>query len=176
MTSSRPDRRTVVGGIALLPLLSACAGGPPRVVTPIAVDTATAAALINSFRAASALAPVTENAVLDRAAADQARRMAEADTMSHSVGLFGPGLPSRLAQAGYDWEVTAENLGAGYPTLQAAFAGWVGSKGHRANLLKEGVTEFGIAAAEVSPSPSRYRFYWALILAAPRRPPGGAAT
>lgn len=165
-----PARRAVLAaGIGLL--AASCAGGRTFAARPLPVDVAAAAALTSRFRATNGLPPVAPDGLLTAIAAEQAMAMAAAGRMSHSLG-WGRGLPSRLAAGGYDWEVTAENLGAGYPTLAAAFAGWTGSSGHRANLLKEGVTEFGIAAAE-SPG-SEYRYFWAMILAAPRTPPAGA--
>ena len=170
MPSAAATRRAVLSaGIALL--AAGCAGGRTFVARPMPVDVAAATALADRFRAENGLPPVAPDARLGAIAAEQAMAMATAGRMSHSLG-WGRGLPSRLAAGGYDWEVTAENLGAGYPTLAAAFAGWIGSSGHRANLLKERVTEFGIAAAE-SPG-SEYRTFWAMILATPRRLPAGA--
>jgi uncharacterized protein YkwD len=158
-------RRAVLAALSGL-LVAACAGRT-FAARPIAVDAGAAAAAISRFRTENGLGPVSPDARLAAVAADQAMAMAAAGRMSHSIG-WGNGLPSRLASGGYDWQATAENLGAGYPTLSAAMAGWIGSTGHRANLLKDGVTEFGIAAAE-SPG-SEYRYFWALVLAAPRRP------
>lgn len=154
-------------------LVAACASGRAYPARPMPVDVGAAAALASRFRAEHGLPPVVPNGRLTGLSAEQAMAMATAGRMSHSLG-WGDGLPSRLDRGGYDWGVTAENLGAGYPTLAAAFAAWVGSSGHRANLLKAGVTEFGIAAAE-SPA-SEYRYYWTMILAAPRPPRPGAPT
>jgi uncharacterized protein YkwD len=61
----------------------------------------------------------------------------------------------------------AENVGAGYPTLTAAMQGWKESSAHRKNLLNKAVTEIGIAAAAAPPG-SKFRTYWALVLATPR--------
>jgi uncharacterized protein YkwD len=97
------------------------------------------------------------------AAATHARTMGQRDKISHSLG---GSLPKRVTAVGYDWGAAAENLGAGYPTLDAAVAGWKRSAGHRRNLLNPKVTEIGIAAVATPPG-SRYRTYWALILAAP---------
>ena len=59
----------------------------------------------------------------------------------------------------------AENIGAGYHTLAEAFSGWRDSPSHRTNMLLGGATKIGIAAV-YTPS-SKYKVYWALILAAP---------
>lgn len=160
---ARPARRSVILGIAGL-ALTGCAG---RLLDarPLPADGALGVALTSRYRAENGLGPVTLDASLSRAAAAQALQMARHDDLSHSIG-WGNALPARLAAVDYDWEVTAENIGMGYRTLQAAFDGWVGSAGHRANLLKPGVTQVGFGAAEAPAS--RSRFYWAMILAAPR--------
>ena len=167
--AARPPRRIVVFGLAGL-AVSACAG---RLLDarPLAVDGAEGALLTSRFRAEHGLGPVALDARLSRAAADQALQMARHDDLSHSIG-WGNALPARLAAADYDWQVTAENIGMGYRSLATAFDGWVGSAGHRANLLKAGVTEVGFGAAEAPASGSR--FFWAMILAAPRVPRGSA--
>ena len=50
-------------------------------------------------------------------------------------------------------------------TLAEAFSGWRDSPPHRANMLRSGVTKMGIAAV-YSPG-TKYKVFWALILAAP---------
>ncbi len=160
---ARPARRSVILGIAGL-ALTGCAG---RLLDarPLPADGALGVLLTSRYRAENGLGPVTLDSRLSRAAAAQALQMARHDDLSHSIG-WGNALPARLAAVDYDWEVTAENIGMGYRTLEAAFDGWVGSAGHRANLLKPGVTQVGFGAAEAPAS--RSRFYWAMILAAPR--------
>ncbi|WP_456844274.1 CAP domain-containing protein [Cellulomonas sp. P5_C6] len=41
----------------------------------------------------------------------------------------------------------AENLALGYPTALAVVAGWMGSDGHRENMLGEAYTQIGVACA-----------------------------
>ena len=65
----------------------------------------------------------------------------------------------------YDAKTAAENISAGYHTLAEAFSGWRDSPPHRANMLLKGATRMGIAAV-YTPS-SKYKVYWALILAEP---------
>jgi uncharacterized protein YkwD len=71
----------------------------------------------------------------------------------------------RLKAGGYNARVAAENIGAGYHTLAEAFSGWRDSPPHRTNMLLAGATRIGIAAAYAPKS--KYRVFWALILAAP---------
>jgi uncharacterized protein YkwD len=166
----RTARRTALPFAAAL-LLAACSTGSLQPVTPIAVDAGRTASLVSAYRAQNGLGPVRVESRLMQAAAAQARRNGAAGKLSHRAG---GSLPRRVSEAGYDWGATAENLGAGYGSLDAAMAGWKSSPGHRKNLLNPLVTEIGVAAVAAPPK-SRYRTYWALILATPRPepPPGG---
>ena len=71
---------------------------------------------------------------------------------------------------GSDAKVAAENIGAGYHTLAQAFSGWRDLPSHRKNMLLPGATHIGIATAYAPQS--KYKVFWALILAAPDRPRG----
>jgi hypothetical protein len=53
---------------------------------------------------------------------------------------------------GYRYRIVGENLALGYRSGQATVAGWMGSPGHRENILQRGFNEVGIAVAESSPS------------------------
>ena len=67
--------------------------------------------------------------------------------------------------------MAAENISAGYHTLAEAFSGWRDSPPHRANMLLSGASRMGIAAV-YAPN-SKYKVFWALILAAPDDKPRG---
>src|SRR5690348_17062370 len=97
-----------------------------------------------------------------RLAQAQADLMAKRDRLDHSLGKP---FTVRIKRSGYDAKVAVENIGAGYHTLAEAFSGWRDSPPHRANMLHSGVTKMGIAAA-YSPN-SKYKVFWALVLAAP---------
>ena len=58
----------------------------------------------------------------------------------------------------------AENISAGYHSLAEAFSGWRDSPPHRANMLLKGADRMGIAA--VYAPGSKYKVFWALIIAA----------
>jgi len=163
--ASRPGRRSRIGlGSALLAfglVLSACTTGGPQPVTPIRVDAGRAAQLISAYRAENGLGPVGVDSRLMKAAADYARVMGERDRIGHRIGAS---LPRRVAAVGYDWGFVAENLAAGYSTVEDAMQGWKNSPGHRQNLLNPYAAEIGIAAVATPPGSDR-RNYWALILA-----------
>ncbi|HMN85804.1 MAG TPA: CAP domain-containing protein [Bauldia sp.] len=129
---------------------------------PATVDPGTAAAKISAYRKSKGLSAVTVSGTLNGIAGAQARAMASAGKMGHSVG---GAFPARMSRGGYDAAIAAENLAAGPQNLDQAFESWKKSPGHNANLLKPGVTEIGIAVA-YTPN-GRFRDYWALVLAAP---------
>ena len=126
------------------------------------LDAAAAASMISGYRRNNGLNPVTLEPHLMRMAEAQARAMASRNKLDHNVGGE---FTQRIRRSGYDAKVAVENIGAGYHTLAEAFSGWRDSPPHRANMLRSGVTKMGIAAA-YAPG-SKYKVFWALVLAAP---------
>lgn len=127
------------------------------------VDPAAAAAMLSDYRKGKGLSTVSVDPVLTQVAQRQAKAMAAADSLSHTVG--GRTLTARLKAAGFDGLRAVENVGAGYHTLAEAFSGWRDSPSHNKNMLAPGMTQMGIAAA---PAPnSKYKVYWALVLGVP---------
>ncbi|MGH7880270.1 MAG: CAP domain-containing protein [Candidatus Binataceae bacterium] len=126
------------------------------------LDDAAAASMISGYRTNNGLPAVTLDPELTRLAAAQAAVMAKRDRLDHSAGKP---FVARLKASGYDAKLAAENIGAGYHTLAEAFSGWRDSSPHRANMLLKGATRMGIAA--IYTSTSKYKVYWALILAEP---------
>jgi uncharacterized protein YkwD len=126
------------------------------------VDAATAASMISGYRANNGLTAVTVDPELMRLAEAQAQAMASKDKLDHNVIR---NFNERLAAGGYRAKTAAENVGAGYHTLAEAFSGWRDSPPHRANMLLNGATRMGIATAYAPKS--KYKVFWALILAAP---------
>jgi uncharacterized protein YkwD len=126
------------------------------------LDDAAAASMISGYRANNGLPAVTLDPELTRLAQAQAEVMAKRDKLDHAAGKP---FVTRLRASGYDAKTAAENIGAGYHTLAEAFSGWRDSPSHRENMLLKGATRMGIAA--VYTPRSKYKVYWALILAEP---------
>ncbi len=126
------------------------------------LDAAVAASMISGYRQNNGLTPVALDPTLTRLAQEQARIMAARDKLDHSTGRP---FRERIRGSGFDAKVAVENISAGYHTLAEAFSGWRDSPPHRANMLNSGVTRMGIAA--VYAPGSKYKVFWALILAAP---------
>jgi uncharacterized protein YkwD len=158
-------------GVGALVVLAACAGDrdPPsdptfyrNLAAGGELDAATAASMISGYRSNNGLSAVTLDPELMKLAEAQARAMATRDKLDHNViRAFN----ERLRSSSYDARIGAENIGAGYHTLAEAFSGWRDSPPHRKNMLLPGATNMGIAAV-YSPR-SKYKVFWALILAAP---------
>ena len=157
----------------LAALLTACAGdrdpppGQPSFYRSLAspgaeLDAIVAASMISGYRQNNGLTTVEIDPVLMRLAGEQARAMAQRDKLDHNVGRD---FKTRIGSSGFDAKVAVENVSAGYHTLAEAFSGWRDSAPHRANMLKSGVTRMGIAA--IYAPGSKYKVFWALILAAP---------
>jgi uncharacterized protein YkwD len=126
------------------------------------LDAAAAVSMISGYRTNNGLPAVTLDPGLTRLAEAQAALMARRDKLDHSAGKP---FVLRLKASGYDAKTAAENVGAGYHTLAEAFSGWRDSAPHRANMLLRGATRMGIAA--IYTPASKYKVYWALILAEP---------
>lgn len=159
--------------LAMPVLLMACAGDRDsstaepsfyrKLTEPGAqLDSATAASMISGYRANNGLTSVTVDPDLMQLAQAQAQAMASRDKLDHNVVRS---FDERLRAHGYRAKVAAENISAGYYTLAEAFSGWRDSPPHRANMLLAGATRMGIAA--VYAPKSKYKVFWALILAAP---------
>jgi uncharacterized protein YkwD len=154
--------------LALLGLCG-CAAAPPAgeptmyasmAAADAELDAGAAAAMISGYRANNGLVGVGIDPQLMQLAKEQAGAMASRDKLDHAVIRD---FSERLRLAGYKSKAAAENIGAGYHTLAEAFSGWRDSPPHRQNMLLAGATRIGIAAAYAPKS--KYRVYWALILA-----------
>lgn len=157
----------LTAGLLGCPAQEAKPSGPPSFYRSMAtadakLDAKIAASMISGFRRNNGLGIVTLDAHLMRMAEEQARAMASKNRFEHDAA--GP-FAQRIKRSGYDAKIAVENIGAGYHTLAEAFSGWRDSPPHRANMLRSGVTKMGIAAV-YSPR-SKYKVFWALILAAP---------
>jgi uncharacterized protein YkwD len=160
-------------GLLLGAALGGCAGdvGPPSgqpsfyqslATHDAKLDAAAAQSMITGYRRNNGLGAVTVDPELMRLANEQAHAMAARNRLDHDVGRP---FQQRIRGSGFDAAVAVENISAGYHTLAEAFSGWRDSPPHRANMLNRTVTRMGIAA--VYAPGSKYKVFWALILAAP---------
>lgn len=118
--------------------------------------------LTNAFRKENALPPLQAETRLNAAARAYARYLADSGKFAHDADGRKPA--GRAEAAGYKFCFIAENLAMdansrGFSTrglAEEAMSGWKNSPGHRANLLRTGVTDIGIAVAKAPDHPGKY--------------------
>ena len=114
-------------------------------------------ALVNAERAAAGLAPLTINPALNNAALRHAQDMAANGFFSHTGSDCSTPFV-RIAEAGYGYSMSGENLASGFATAGDAVNAWMQSPGHRANIMQGGFTETGIV---------RYGDFWVQTFGTP---------
>jgi len=142
-----------LGGVG--PLLAQCAPAPAPSAQQQVVD------LTNARRAAAGLPALTVDGRLSNAAQDHSNDQAARDRMSHT-GSNGSNAGQRITNAGYRWASYGENVAAGYSSATAVMDGWMGSSGHRANILGQ-FTNVGVGLAYAADGTP----YWTMVVARP---------
>jgi cysteine-rich secretory family protein len=113
--------------------------------------------LVNLHRTAANLPPLSRATELDQSALEHSTDMAAGDFMSH-IGSNGSTPQQRVTAAGYQWTATGENIAVGHTTAQWVVDAWMGSPGHRANILNPKFKEIGIAV--IYRPGACYDYYW----------------
>lgn len=131
----------------------AAASEPDIVVVPGSFQS-----LLTQARADRGLGPLRRSPRLDRAAQGHANDMAQAGFFSHT-GSDGRSVGARVAATGYGFCWVSENISWNRKSEAEAFARWMASPGHRANMLAREPREYGLAVA-----PGNYRV---LVMATP---------
>jgi uncharacterized protein YkwD len=124
------------------------------------IDPAAARDMISIYRTNNNLPVLSIDPALQRAAKARAEEMVKAGSASPDSAAK---LKARLASEGVVSGVAVENVSAGYHTLAEAFSGWRQSAPHNANMLNKSARRMGIATAYAPDS--KYKVYWALVLA-----------
>lgn len=128
---------------------------------------------VNAIRLAQGLPPVSSDAELMRAAQRHAEEIAARGELSHA-GTDGARIGERLDRVGYPYALAVENLASDTLDADDTVERWLGSPGHRVNLLSAAMRQAGVGYIEV-PVPDwriAYRSYWVLVLARPSSEPG----
>jgi len=113
---------------------------------------------VGAYRHAYGLPGVQMDARLNALAPQQVEAMASSETISHSpAGEFS----SRVADL--QRRMAAENIAAGNTNFSDTLKQWEDSAGHRENLLMAGARRIGVAS--VAKLSSRYRMFWAMLIA-----------
>lgn len=132
------------GGSGSAPAPPVSAGGSSEVVS-----------LVNQERARAGCGPVSPNGALDAAAQGHSADMATNDYFSHT-SLDGRSFADRIRAAGYSGGTIGENIAAGQGSAASVMASWMGSSGHRANILNCSFRHIGVGLARGG----SYGTYW----------------
>lgn len=101
----------------------------------------------NDRRAEAGRPDLKLNIELSAAAQAKAEDMVKADYWAHTSPDGQNDALSLIAAAGYPYQSAGENLAYGFPSASDAITGWMGSPGHRANLLNAQYREVGFGVA-----------------------------
>jgi hypothetical protein len=110
--------------------------------TDISVDTLYN--LTNQQRTAAGLAPLSLNSKLIAASQAKAADMFAKNYWAH-VSPDGLQPWNFISNAGYSYSYAGENLAKDFSTSSGVMAGWMGSAGHRANILNTNYLDVGFA-------------------------------
>lgn len=122
-------------------------GGVQRLSFGQSVDLAAVGARLATLRAGQGVSrPLSHSAALQAAAQAHADDMSQTGQLSHT-GSNGSTLTSRLRSAGYSACYGAENIAVGQTNTAQVFEDWMGSSGHRRNILAVQATQFGYATS-----------------------------
>jgi uncharacterized protein YkwD len=125
--------------------------------------------LINEYRVANSLEPLSPNRQLNEAARWMSRDMAARDYVSHTDSL-GREPFQRMASFGYTYNTwKGENIAAGIDSARTAFRLWKESPGHNSNMLNANYKVIGIARQYGEGT--TYGWYWTTDFGGQGEPP-----
>jgi uncharacterized protein YkwD len=124
--------------------------------------------LVNQERAKVGCSPLAMNTALNNAALGHSEDMARNDFFSHT-GSDGSSPWDRMARAGYQWSRAGENIAAGYVSPEDVVKGWMGSDGHRTNILDCSFRDTGVGYTYLANDTGsvNYSHYWTQVFGAP---------
>lgn len=148
-------------------------GGSSSVASASATSTAKEVlGILNAARAKAGCAPLKLNSKLMAAAKTHATNMAQKDFFGHA-NRDGSKFSKRVKKQGYKYRMVAENIAAGQKTARQAALDWLGSAGHRRNILNCKLKETGVAVAyQANDKPMMgnskpFYYYWVQVFATP---------
>jgi uncharacterized protein YkwD len=107
---------------------------------------------------------LTWDAKLLQAATGHSTDMAKNNYFSHT-SQDGRTLSQRIDATGYRWSALAENIAAGYPSVQEVTDGWMTSPGHCRNIMNPNLTQMAVACVQATGA--KYSNYWTMDLGRP---------
>jgi uncharacterized protein YkwD len=120
--------------------------------------------LTNEERKKKELKPLVLNATLCMVARSHSENMAAQGKLAHD--LDGKSAFDRMRSAGYKFVKGGENVGAGDGiTPEGMVKAWMGSDGHRGNILTDDYTELGVGIARAKNG----QLYYTQVFARPAK-------
>lgn len=129
----------------------------------LSAEAAEVVRLTNAERAKNGCQALTVNAALTRSAQGHSDDMSANNYFAHN-SQDGRTPFDRMKAAGYTYSMAAENIAAGQRTASDVVAAWMGSPGHRANIVNCGLKEIGVGVAKGG----SYGIYWTQNFGTPR--------
>lgn len=103
--------------------------------------------LLNDARAENGVVALSYSGELSSAASLHAQEMETYGYLSHT-SLDGRSSGDRALEAGYDYSYISENIARGFQTEEGVMEGWMGSPGHRDNMLDPRAEDFGLGRSD----------------------------
>ncbi|MEZ4862951.1 MAG: CAP domain-containing protein [Caldilineaceae bacterium] len=120
--------------------------------------------LVNQQRELHGLQPLLDVPLLNLAAHLHSLDMAQ-QYMPWHLGSDGSRGGQRMLAVGYHWRIWSEIIGWGFPTPAAMVDWWLSDAEHRAVLLSDQFTEFGVGYVDIADSP--WQHYWTVNFGRP---------
>ena len=103
--------------------------------------------LVNAERARAGLRPVVENWEVSRVARIKSQDFIDNNYFAHNSPTYGTPF-QMLRSFGIPFSAAAENIARGQRTPAAVMNSWMGSPGHRANILNPSFNQIGVGVAK----------------------------
>lgn len=117
--------------------------------------------LHNQVRMQYSLPSFGYSSIMAQMAQDHANWMAENDTLSHDEDSVS--FSDRIKHSNYRFSMAGENIAQGQKTARAVLDAWMGSHGHRANILNQDYWQIGCGAVS-----GRGGVFWCVLFGTPR--------
>jgi uncharacterized protein YkwD len=116
-------------------------------------------ARVNALRSKAGAPPLNLNQDLQQAAQAHAQDMLARGFFAHK-SPSGTTVRERSRKAGYEWRAIGENIAEGQTSVEEVVTTWMGSPGHRKNILSRDFRELGIGLVAGKTRDGEYRVIW----------------
>lgn len=114
---------------------------------------------INALRRKAGAPPLRLSQDLQQSAQAHAQEMLARGYFAHK-SPSGTTVRERSRKAGYDWRTIAENIAEGQTSVREVVTTWMGSPGHRTNILNPDFRDLGIGLVTGKTRSGEYRVIW----------------